>query len=91
MIRIHGHAFEHGLSKEDIEYAWENLIRSRQKNGTDDPPIWIGIGILPSGKTVELVAFLDESGIWCVFHAMEPPTQKFLKELGLKGGGHGRN
>lgn len=83
MIRVHEHARKHGLSDEEIAYAWENIIRSRQRNGTDDPPIWIAIGILPTGNLVELVGFLDIDGAWCIFHAMVPPTKKFKKELGF--------
>lgn len=49
--------------------------------GTDDPPLWISIGVLPDGRMAELVGFLDVSGTWCVFHAMTPPTKKFMKEL----------
>ena len=83
MIRVHSHARKHGLTDEEIAYAWENVIRCRQRNGTDDPPLWITIGVLPDGKLVELVAFLDEAGVWCVFHAFVPPTKKFRNELGF--------
>jgi hypothetical protein len=84
-------ALKHGLSERDIAYAWESPVRCRQRNGTDEPPIWIAIGSLPDGRMAELVAFQDEVGRWCVFHALTPPTLKFIKELGLRGGRHGRN
>lgn len=83
MVRVHGHALKHGLSADEIAYAWENPLRCRQRNGTDDPPLWIAIGALADGRVAELVGFLDEDGIWCVFHAMVPPTKKFKKELGF--------
>ena len=91
MIRIHGHALKHGLTAGDVSFAWNNLIRSRQRNGSDDPPLWIGIGILPDGRLVEMVAFLDEEDNWCVFHAMTPPTTKFIRELQLTRRHHGGN
>jgi hypothetical protein len=89
-VRVHPHALKHGLNGEDVAYAWESPVACRQRNGTDDPAIWIAIGSLSDGRMVELVAFQDEEGIWCVFHAKNPPTKKFIKELGLeKGGRHG--
>lgn len=89
--RVLPHALKHGLAEEEIVYGWESPVRCRQRNGTDDPPIWIAIGMLPDGRMAELVAFQDERGDWCVFHAMVPPTKKFIIELELKGGKHGRN
>ena len=83
MIRVHKNALKHGLSEKEVPYAWENTIRCRQRNGTDDPPLWIAIGTLPNGKFVELIAFLDSDMIWCVFHAFVPPTKKFKNELGF--------
>lgn len=68
---------------DEVAYAWENPLRCRQRNGADDPPLWIAIGVLADGRMAELVGFLDEGGIWCVFHAMVPPTKKFKKELGF--------
>jgi len=84
-------ALKHGLSKEEVEYAWRSPLRCRQRQSKDEPPRWIAIGILPDGRVVELVAFEDVNGAWVIFHANTPPTDKFLKELGIKGGRHGRN
>lgn len=64
--------------------AWENPIRCRQRNGTDDPPLWISVGSLPDGRFAELIGFMDIDGVWCVFHAMVPPTKKFKRELGWR-------
>jgi hypothetical protein len=85
------HALRHGLGEEEIIYAWNSLIRCRQRQSKDEPPRWIAIGTLPDGRTVEMVAFESLAGEWCVFHALTPPTVKFIKELGLKGGKHGRS
>jgi hypothetical protein len=89
-IKVFSNALKHGLSEDDVLYAWQSPIRCRQRNGTDDPAIWIAIGVLPNGKMAEMVAFQDIDGFWCVFHAMTPPTKKFILELGLKGDKHGR-
>ena len=90
-VKILPHALKHGLCAEDVAYAWDSPIRCRQRNGTDDPALWIAIGALPDGRMAELVAFQDITGTWCVFHAMAPPTSKFIRELGLKGAKHGHN
>lgn len=35
-------------------------------------------------KFAELIGFMDIDGVWCVFHAMVPPTKKFKRELGWR-------
>ena len=84
MVRVHKNALKHGLSGEEVAYAWENPIRCRQRHGTDDPPLWIAVGTLPDGSFAELIGFMDIDGAWCVFHAMVPPTKKFKRELGWR-------
>ena len=59
MVRVHGNALKHGLTSEEVAYAWENPIRCRQRNGTDDPPLWISVGSLPDGRFAELIGFMD--------------------------------
>ena len=39
---------------------------------------------LPDGRFAELIGFMDIDGVWCVFHAMVPPTKKFKRELGWR-------
>jgi hypothetical protein len=89
--RILPHALRHGLTEDEVAYAWASLIRCRQRQSGDDPPRWIAIGSLPDGRMVEMVAFESLAGEWYVFHAMTPPTTKFIQELGLKAGRHGRS
>ena len=84
MVRVHGNALKHGLTSSEVAYAWENPIRCRQRHGTDDPPLWIAVGTLPDGRFAELIGFMDVDGIWCVFHALVPPTKKFKHELGWR-------
>jgi len=62
-------------------------MRGRTRFGaasTDDPPLWISVGSLPDGRFAELIGFMDIDGVWCVFHAMVPPTKKFKRELGWR-------
>jgi hypothetical protein len=91
IVKVLPHALKHGLCEEDVVYAWKSPVRCRQRNGINDPALWIAIAALPDGRMAELVGFQDLTGCWCVFHAMTPPTTKFINELGLKGNRHGRN
>ena len=68
MVRVHGNALKHGLTSEEVAYAW----------------LWISVGSLPGGRFAELIGFMDIDGVWCVFHAMVPPTKKFKRELGWR-------
>lgn len=86
MVSINSHALKHGLEAEDAAYAWGHSVKCRQRMGTDDLPLWISIDVLPDGRMAELVGFLDVSGTGCVFHAVTPPTKKFMKELGFDRG-----
>lgn len=45
MVRVHEHALQHGPSAEEVAYAWQNAIRSRQRHGENDPPLWIAVGM----------------------------------------------
>jgi hypothetical protein len=80
------HALKHGLTEREIVYAWESAIKCRQRQSKDEPPRWIAIGFLPNGAFAELVAIQDINAYWNIFHAMTPPTKKFLKELEIRGG-----
>lgn len=80
---IDPHALKHGLTEEEVRFAWDTPIVCRQRSGENDPPIWIAIGMLQDGRLAELVALEDNQGRWHVFHAFVPPTKKFLKELGM--------
>lgn len=83
-VKVLGHALKHGLSEEEVSYAWSCPIRCRQRESNDEPPRWVAIGMLPDGRLAELVAIQSQDGVWQVFHAMVPPTKKFLKELGME-------
>lgn len=80
-VVVEDHALKHGLSVDDVIYAWETLVECRMRAGGTFPPRWIGLGILPDGRVTQLVATEDSLGVWHVFHAMTPPTKAFLKEL----------
>jgi uncharacterized DUF497 family protein len=81
-LAIAEHAMKHGLTQEEIAYAWEHLIAIRFRKAPNEEEA-IAIGILPDGSVAEVVA-LTTKGRTVIFHAMTPPTRKALIEVGLK-------
>lgn len=75
------HALKHGIGPEEIEYARNNFLR-RQYRGVPQEGEIIAIGMGCSGQLIELVAAERPSCI-VIFHAMQPPTNNMLSELGL--------
>lgn len=82
-IIIKAHALKHGLSENEIRYAWEMIFKSTLRDNGADPARWIAVGWLPDGRQAQLIAIKDRDGNWEIFHAMTPPTKKVMKELGL--------
>ena len=79
MIEVRRSALKHGLTEEDVKYAWMNLTEYRRCRQDKQPPHYLAIGTLPNGNSVELVAF--STGFkWVVFHAMAPVTPGFKKQ-----------
>lgn len=83
-VLVHPHALKHGLSEEDVVTAWRNPLRCRMRLCDEEPQRWIAIGALADGRMAELVAIETGEGGWLVYHAMVPPTKKFLKELEME-------
>lgn len=69
MVRVHENDFLHGLTSEEVAYAWNRPIRCFRVNGTYDPQIWITVGELPDGRFAKLIGFVDIDCAWCVFYA----------------------
>ena len=59
--------------------AWRNVVRFMPREGTD-PLRYVAVGYDDRGRLLEMVAVLDESDRWHVFHAMKA-TPKVLREL----------
>ncbi|MBB5846928.1 hypothetical protein F4555_001724 [Mobiluncus mulieris] len=82
-VFVEAHALKHGLDEAEIEYAWNHLVATKLRFDGSMPPRWIGLGSLPDGRMVQMVASESGFGDWYVFHAMTPPTKTFLRELGI--------
>lgn len=75
------HAFKHGLSAEDIEYAWDHFTAKEYRGAPNEGEIVV-IGPKRNGNLIQMVAAERTFGI-VIYHAMEPPTKKVMEELGI--------
>ena len=81
---IDEHALKHGLSPDDIAYAWLNFA-AKVYRGAPNEGEAIALGYDRAGRPIEMVGI--ERAFWTVvFHAISPPTKNALRELGLVGG-----
>lgn len=81
-IIIDEHAFKHGISQADIEFAWEHFHR-RQYRGAPHEGEIVLVGPDTKGRPIQIVAAERSFGT-IIFHAMRPPTRNVLRELGLE-------
>ncbi len=82
-VIIHPHALKHGLTEDEVCYAWENFVR-RQSRATPRTDQIVAIGVTRQGKMVQMIGIMKPYGT-LVYHALTPPTKKFLKELDMLG------
>lgn len=69
------------VSADSVRVAWSNVVRFMAREDTD-PLRYVAVGYDEYGRLLEMVAVLDESDRWHVFHAMRA-TPKVLRELKL--------
>lgn len=81
-IVIAEHALKHGVAPEDIEYVWNHFVRKQYRGAPSEGEVVV-VGYDRFGRLVELVAAERALGT-IVYHAMEPPTKRVLRELGLE-------
>lgn len=71
------------LSKSDVEKAWDSAIAHMPR--FDGRPFeYLAVGFDGNGRAIEMVGRRTDSGDWVIFHAFTPPTEKALRELGLR-------
>lgn len=84
-VVIHPRVFERhlDLTEDDVLSAWDNTLRwvTRSRSAFDET---VAVGIADSGKTLEMAAVFREDGTWLVYHAMCPPANGTLREVGLR-------
>ena len=83
-VRVLESALKHGLTEEEVLYAFENekMYNTVRQKGNVNKEVDLLIGVLPDGSLCEMIATLsfDESEI-VIFHAMKPPCKGFLKRM----------
>lgn len=80
-VVVHGHALKHGLTSEEIEFAWRGFIRKRHRCTPHSDQV-VAVGVTREGVVVEMVAVEKEDAL-LIYHALTPPTKSVLRELGL--------
>jgi hypothetical protein len=80
-VFVHPHALKHGLSEEDILFAWASFVRKQYRSSPEEDKV-LAVGYDMSGRFIQMVGRSGASGI-LIYHAMTPPTTKVLLELGL--------
>lgn len=84
-VYVHPHALKHGLSEEEIRYAWSNFVRSQFRHApNEDQCVRIGFGAY-TPTAIQMVGVVRPVGVLIV-HAMTPPQKSVLAELGMRGG-----
>jgi len=79
--RVHSRHPE--IEDADVFSAWRNAI-SVVRRETSEKDFLVVVGTDMNGRLLELVAAQQEGGQLLVFHAMTPPSEKTLREVGLR-------
>lgn len=81
-VSIHPHALKHGISEDEIRYAWDNFVRSQQRTApNEEQVVRIGYG-RTTENAIQLIGIEGAGGI-LIIHALTPPQHSIIKELGL--------
>ena len=80
-VFVDEHAYKHGLSEDEIRYAWQHFVRLVHRGAPNEGQV-LAVGHDPTGRLVQLVAIERPFGV-LIYHAMTPPTRNALHELGL--------
>ncbi|WP_302962434.1 hypothetical protein [uncultured Adlercreutzia sp.] len=80
-IVVHDHALKHGLTREEIGFAWRGFICQRHRRTPHSDQV-VTVGVTQEGVIVEMVA-VERGNELLIYHALTPPTKSVLRELGL--------
>lgn len=84
-VTVDDHAYKHGLTEQEIRYAWDHFVRMLHRGSPREGQI-LAIGCDLQGRLVQMAAVERFDGV-LIFHAMRPPTRNALLELGFIRGG----
>ena len=81
-IKILDSAKKHGLTETEITNAVNQILFSKTKKDKNGKFVHMAVGMLPNGKTCELMYYICESkNGYIVFHAMSPAKNNFIKSV----------
>lgn len=84
-VFVHPHALKHGLSEDEILYAWSNFVRSQMRQAPqEDQCVRVGYG-RHTPQAIQMVGIVRTFGV-LIIHAMTPPQASILRELGIPRG-----
>lgn len=84
-IYVHPHALKHGLSEDEIKFAWSNYVRSQPRSApNEDHEVRIGFG-KKTPRAIQMIGVVKDYGV-LIYHAMTPPQSSVESELRLNGG-----
>ena len=66
----------------DVLAAWRNAINVVLRD-TSEKDFLVAVGADMRGRLLEMVATEDANGKMHIFHAMTPPSERTLRELGI--------
>lgn len=83
-VLVMARALKHGLTEDQVIGAWQNhigkVLRIDRSDGAID---FKTIGFSKEGHAIEVTARAKPYGL-LIYHATTPPTERALRELGLK-------
>ena len=75
-------ALKHGLTEEEIATAFEQSVKFKNRDSNRNGAfVRMVLGVLPNGKTCELIGFFSTMDEFVVFHAMAPARKSFISEV----------
>lgn len=75
-------ALKHGLTREEIAVAFEQSVKYKNRDcNRNGSFVRMIIGVLPNGKTCELIGFFSNMDEFVVFHALSPARKSFISEV----------
>ena len=81
-IFVHPHALKHGLTEDEVLWAWSNFVKSQQRSTpNEDQCIRVGYG-KTTPNAIQMIGITKPYGT-LVIHAMTPPQATILDELGI--------
>ena len=81
-IFIHPHAMVHGLTENELRDAWESGGPRMPRSSPHEDEV-VAIGWTRDGRAIQMVGVVKDFGV-LIIHGMEPPTERIMKELGIK-------